>query len=79
MEFCKNNGIEFYAVNKNNPEEEFTDNTPRKIKADVFIDDRNIGGFLGWGKYYQLINPNSVPGLTQVPQKKKGFFGFGKK
>jgi len=79
VEFCKNNGIEFYAVNKNNPEEEFTDNTPRKIKADVFIDDRNIGGFLGWGKYYQLINPNAAPSLTQVPQKKKGFFGFGKK
>ena len=76
--FAEGLGIVFYAVNKNYPEEEFKENTPRKIKADIFIDDRNIGGFLGWGKYYQLINPNTTPNLNQIPQKKKGFFGFGK-
>jgi hydroxymethylpyrimidine pyrophosphatase-like HAD family hydrolase len=78
VEFCEGLGIVFYAVNKSYPEEEFEKNMPRKIKADIFIDDRNIGGFLGWGKYYQLINPNTNSNLNQIPQKKKGFFGFGK-
>jgi len=77
--FAEGLGIVFYAVNKNYPEEEFKENTSRKIKADIFIDDRNIGGFLGWGKYYQLINPNTTSNLIQIPQKKKGFFGFGKR
>ena len=43
--YCKNNGIEFYAVNKNFPEEEFSENIPRKLNVDLFIDDRNVGGF----------------------------------
>ena len=30
----------------------------RKIHADLFIDDRNVGGFPGWGEIYQMINPN---------------------
>lgn len=78
IEFCLKNGIQFYAVNKNHPDEEFKEERPRKIKADIFIDDRNIGGFLGWGKYYQILYPDTAPNLSQVPQKKKGFFGFGK-
>lgn len=45
--FCKNNGIEFYAVNRSFPEENTVDNVSRKIHADLFIDDRNIGGILG--------------------------------
>ena len=45
VEFCETNGIEFYAVNKNYPEEEFDGKISRKIHADLFIDDRNIGGF----------------------------------
>jgi len=44
--FCKKNGVEFYAVNKNFPEENYDEKDSRKIHADVFIDDRNIGGFL---------------------------------
>lgn len=67
--FCKENGIDFYAVNKNYPEEEFDGKISRKINADLFIDDRNIGGFLGWTKIYKLIF-NHEPEL----QKKKGFF-----
>lgn len=45
VEYCKNNGIEFYAVNKNYPEEEFNVNISRKIDADIYIDDKNLGGF----------------------------------
>jgi len=59
VDYCKRNGVEFYAVNKSYPEEEFDEYLmSRKIDADVFIDDRNIGGLLGWGEVYQLLHPN---------------------
>ena len=51
--FCKKNGIVFYAVNKSFPEEEFDPKYSRKINADLFIDDRNVGGMKGWGEIYQ--------------------------
>ena len=72
--FCENNGIRFYAVNKSFPEEEFTGEVSRKIHADIFIDDRNAGGFIGWGEVYQLLTNSEPP----IPKKKKGFFGLFK-
>lgn len=57
VEFCKKNGVEFYAVNKNYPEEEMTERTARKLNADVFIDDRSIGGFIGWSEVWQMLHP----------------------
>jgi hydroxymethylpyrimidine pyrophosphatase-like HAD family hydrolase len=74
VEFCKENGIEFYAVNKNYPEEEFDGKISRKIHADVFIDDRNIGGFIGWTEIYKIIF-NYEP---EVKRRKKGFFSLFK-
>ena len=75
--FCKSKGIEFYAVNKSFPEEQFDASKSRKIHADLFIDDRNIGGFIGWGEVYQrLSNPKYGP---KAIQKKKGFFSFLRK
>lgn len=58
VEYCKNNGIEFYAINKNYPEEVFDDSISRKILADVYIDDRNIGGFKDWSEVWQILNPD---------------------
>lgn len=59
VEYCRKNGIEFYAVNKSYPEEEFeVGSISRKVSADLFIDDRNVGGFPGWGEVYQMIHPN---------------------
>lgn len=57
VEFCRSNGIEFYAVNRNYPEEVFSDGVSRKIDADIFIDDKNIGGFPGWSAIWQILNP----------------------
>jgi hypothetical protein len=75
VEFCNNNGIEFYAVNRSFPEEEFDYSSSRKILADLFIDDRNIGGVLGWGEVYQMLTQQEAP----ISQKtKKGFFRFFK-
>ncbi|GJM61308.1 MULTISPECIES: BT0820 family HAD-type phosphatase [Persicobacter] len=55
--FCEEKGISFYAVNESYPGEQ-VEGISRKIDADVFIDDRNIGGFLGWSKIWQLLNEN---------------------
>jgi len=73
VDFCTENEIEFYSVNKNYPEEEFDGKISRKIHADLFIDDRNVGGFLGWTEIYKLIF-NYEPVLP----KKKGFFSLFK-
>jgi len=71
--FCKKNGIEFYAVNQSFPEEQFDNTKSRKIYADLFIDDRNIGGVMGWGEIYQLIT-NEQPIIPK--RRKKGFLGL---
>jgi len=57
VEFCRKNGIEFYAVNKNYPEEVFDENVSRKIDADIYIDDKNVGGFPGWSEVWQILVP----------------------
>jgi hypothetical protein len=64
VEYCRRNGVEFYAVNASYPEEEFDeDYDSRKIDADIFIDDRNIGGLPSWGEIFQIINPDANPTL----------------
>jgi len=76
IEFCKKNGLEFYAINSSFPEEKFDNKRSRKIHADIFIDDRNVGGFIGWGEIYQMLT-NPKYSLKNAP-KKKGFFSFFK-
>lgn len=76
VEFCQQNGIDFYAVNASFPEEKFDYSRSRKIHADLFIDDRNIGGVLGWGEIYQIIT-NEIPDMSAI-NKRKGFFGLFK-
>jgi len=53
VEYCRERGLEFYAVNANYPEEREREQQPRKLKADLFIDDRNLGGLPDWGIIYQ--------------------------
>jgi hypothetical protein len=84
VEFCRRNGVEFYAINASYPEEEFDEEyDSRKIDADIFIDDRNIGGLPPWGEIYQMINPLVAPRLEDelksLPNKKKNLFDFIKK
>ncbi len=77
VEFCQENGITFYAINHSFPEEQFDGKVSRKINADLFIDDRNIGGVLGWGEIYQMIT-KETPDITSK-KTKKGLFSFLKK
>ena len=57
VEWCRQRGVEFYAVNKDYPEEtkEYNTHFSRKIKAEVWIDDRNVGGLPDWGTMYNMI------------------------
>jgi hypothetical protein len=57
VEFCRGNGIEFYAINRNYPEEVMDETVSRKINADIYIDDKNLGGFPGWSEVWQILNP----------------------
>ena len=56
VDYCKAKGIEFYAINRNYPEEVFDDSISRKINADVYIDDKNVGGFRGWSEIWQDLS-----------------------
>ena len=60
VEWCRERGVEFYAVNCDYPEETETNNNhfSRKLKADLFIDDRNIGGLPDWGQIYNMVHNN---------------------
>ena len=64
------------------PEEERDRNNhfSRKLKADVFIDDRNLGGLPDWGTIYEMVTKGlSYEDLTRKyeseyePEKPKGF------
>lgn len=68
VEFCRQNGVEFYAVNKNYPEEKWNENDSRKILADIYIDDRNLGGLPSWGEIFQMLCPEE--NLTEEKIKK---------
>jgi len=84
VDYCKKRGLEFYAVNSNFPEEKRDKMESRKLKADLFIDDRNLGGLPDWGIIYQMISSGnhfnlqafSTPyiGEEYNTNKKKGFF-----
>ena len=82
VEWCRQRGVEFYAVNKDFPEENISKNEQfsRKIKADVWIDDLNIGGLPDWGTIYRIITEKKtlqqvmeekLPNQLPKPQKKK--------
>jgi len=83
IEYCRENGVEFFAVNKNYPEEHYDGSISRKIDADVYIDDRNVGGFLGWSTIWQILNPSgnttdkemkAVSSADKSKKARKGLF-----
>ena len=58
VDWCKERGLEFYAINRDYPEETVENNPhfSRKLKVDVFIDDRNLGGIPDdWTQIYEMI------------------------
>lgn len=83
VDWCKERGVEFYAINRDYPEEEIVHSSfSRKIKADIFIDDRNLGGLPDWGNIYHIIREKiTFEELYQedakpVSTKKKSFWNL---
>ncbi len=62
VEWCRQRGLEFYAINRDFPEEDITLNQhfSRKLKVDLWIDDRNVGGLPDWGTIYHMIHDNKT-------------------
>lgn len=79
VEWCRERGLEFYAVNKDYPEEMPSHSgISRKLKADLFIDDRNLGGLPDWGIIYQMIKEkksfSEIYGNGSEQKKKRRWF-----
>ena len=81
--FCRDRGLELYAVNRDYPEEEKGQNNhfSRKLKVDLFIDGRNLGGLPDWGMIYEMVSKRlSYEDLMRKyeseyePEKPKGLF-----
>jgi hypothetical protein len=83
VEFCRENGLEFYAVNKSFPEEQYDPRMSRKIDVDLFIDDKNLGGFPGWSEVWSTLHPEiyGEPDFKAESNKKVSLLEkiFGKK
>lgn len=70
-------------MNRDYPEEEkkLNNHFSRKLKADIFIDDRNLGGLPDWGMIYEMVSKRlSYEDLMRKyeseyePEKPKGLF-----
>lgn len=88
VEWCRERGVEFYAVNQDYPEEKPEDKGySRKLKVDLFIDDRNLGGLPDWGNIYRMITEKlthediykETRDEDEEQPERKGFFRFLKK
>ena len=64
INFCKARGLEFYSINSEYPSGglDFSRENSRKIAADVFIDDKNIGGLPEWGSIYNMLHGMKAAG-----------------
>ena len=78
VEYCRHRGLEFYAVNTNYPEEKPEERPNRKVTADIYIDDRNLGGLPDWGIIYQMIHTGHynqpAPVSYAQPKCRKSWF-----
>ena len=72
VNWCHKRGMDFYAINKDYPEEDISKNMyfSRKLKVDYFIDDRNIGGLPDWGTIYRIINEKKT--LMEIMMERQG-------
>ena len=83
VKFCHDRGLDFYAVNSEVPANYmFQERHPvRKIRADLYIDDRNYPGLPDWGVIYEdLSEGHNGSELLKSGRKKKksGWHLFGK-
>lgn len=55
--YCAARGVQFRSVNANHEEDWYYPGVPNgpKPMADVYIDDKNLGGFPGWDTVRKLL------------------------
>ncbi|SRR5690554_6176709 len=81
VDYCAERGLYFFAENENYRGETVErEEYSRKLKSDLFIDDRNLGGLPDWGVIFNVIkamdegheNPLALlAGNSAMPEKKK--------
>lgn len=66
VEFCRAGGVTFMGVNESFEGELYAGGLcPRKLDADIYIDDRNFGGLPSWGEIYQRLTGAVVEESTR--------------
>jgi hypothetical protein len=66
IDFCMERGLIFYAINQNDSSEKSVSG-PRKLIADLFIDNHNLGGIPDWNLIYEMIeNQTSLCNYEKV-------------
>lgn len=56
IDYCEERGLRFFAENENYRGESVeSPQVSRKLRADLFIDDRNLGGLPDWGIIYDAV------------------------
>jgi hypothetical protein len=62
INWLQDHGIPFNRVNEQEPGNmRIYGNAARKIFADIYIDDRNLGGLPTWREIYDIISGNAKP------------------
>lgn len=63
VKWCKEHGIPFDLVNEHEPNNlrAFGGVAGNKVFANIYIDDRNLGGFPGWERAMELIKEAEAP------------------
>ena len=65
VRWCEEHGIPFDLVNEHEPNnlKAFDGVAGNKVFANIYIDDRNLGGFPGWERAMELIKEAEAPKL----------------
>lgn len=73
VKFCADRGLRFYAVNSRYPGEAWSGSgVSRKLVADVYIDDSNLGGIPEWDTIYQMISGKDPSNRRHKPKTALG-------
>lgn len=68
VKYCAENGIRFDAINTNLRYRTvyYKGSDPRKIGADLYIDDRGIAGLPDWDEIYRIVHERLPDALDRI-------------
>lgn len=80
INWCSERGLSFYAVNSNYPDElpsaTAANQGCRKVTADIYIDDRNLGTLPSWPEIYRKVTGSSSSTTAPTPTRASLFSRF---